>query len=213
VFESREDAGRRLGCWLRERALGAELILGLPRGGVIVAAEVARVLNRPFDVLVVRKIGHPVHREFALGALAEGEIVVLDEEVIQREALPRNELEPVIAEELERLRNYQALFPHSPGSTIASKTVLLVDDGLATGATMEAAVKSAVKQGAWAVIVSAPVASIHAVDRLKHVGSRVEVMVVDPDFDAVGRYYKVFPQTTDEEVLGLLKGRFIARNE
>ena len=182
----------------------ADLILGLPRGGVVVAAEVAHILNRPLDVLIVRKIGHPLHREFALGALAEGGVVVLDEEAIGGDVLVRNELEQVIAEEQDRLKSYQSRFPHSHLSTIASKAVLLVDDGLATGATTEAAARSAIKQGAREVIVSAPVGSSHAVKRLEQVADRVEVMWVDPEFDAVGRYYDNFPQKSDEEVLALL---------
>jgi putative phosphoribosyl transferase len=206
VFASREDAGRRLGHWLSERAVEADLVLGLPRGGVVVAAEVAHILNRPLDVLIVRKIGHPLHREFALGALAEGGVVVLDEEVIGGELLVRSELEQVIAEEQDRLKAYQSRFPHAFTSVIASKAVLLVDDGLATGATTEAAVKSAIKQRARQVIVSAPVGSSHAVKRLERVADRVEVMWVDPEFDAVGRYYDNFPQTTDDEVLALLNG-------
>ena len=204
MFASREDAGRRLGHWLSERAVEPNLILGLPRGGVIVAAEVAHILNRPLDVLIVRKIGHPLHREFALGALAEEGVVVLDEDVIGGELLGRGDLEQVIAEEQDRLKAYQSRFPHSVISPMASKAVLLVDDGLATGATTEAAVKSALKQGAREIIVTAPVGSSHAVKRLQRVADRVEVMWVDPEFDAVGRYYDNFPQTTDEEVLALL---------
>lgn len=168
------------------------------------ASQVAQILNRPLDVLIVRKIGHPLHREFALGALAEEGVVVLDEEVIGSELLLRSDLDQVIAEEQNRLKAYQARFPHAGLLPMASKAVMLVDDGLATGATTEAAVRSALKQGAREVIVTAPVASTHAVQRLQRVADRVEVMWVDPDFDAVGRYYDHFPQTTDEEVLALL---------
>ena len=202
VFASREDAGRRLGQWLRHRRVEAELVLGLPRGGVVVAAEVAHSLNVPLDVLIVRKIGHPLHREFALGALAEGGVVVLDEVAMTSDPLVRAELDHVIAEESERLKDYQSRFPHALG--ISSKVVLLVDDGLATGATTEAAVRSAWRLGARGVIVSAPVGSTHAIERLQRVADPVEVMWVDPEFDAVGRYYESFPQTTDEEVRDLL---------
>ena len=204
VFESREDAGRRLGRWLNERAVEADLILGLPRGGVVVAAEVADILNRPLDVLIVRKIGHPLQREFALGALAEGGVVVLDDEAIGGEWMVRNELERVIAEEQDRLKSYQLRFSRGGAAAIASKVVLLVDDGLATGATTEAAVRSAIKQGAREVFVTAPVGSSHAVKRLERVADRVEVMCVDPEFNAVVRYNDNFPQTTDDEVLALL---------
>lgn len=170
----------------------------------MVAAEVARMLNAPLDVLIVRKIGHPLHREFALGALAEGGVVVLDENVMASDPMVQAGLEPIIEEERERLKNYHSLFHHATNAGISSKAVLLVDDGLATGATTEAAVRSAWKQGARGVTVAAPVGSIQAIHRLERVADSVEVMCVDPAFDAVGRYYETFPQTTDEEVLDLL---------
>ena len=205
VFASREDAGLKLGRCLHEQGVRADLVLGLPRGGVVVAAGVARVLHLPLDVLLVRKIGHPQHREFAVGALAENGVTVLDEDAIGASAVIRAELETVIDEEKERLRGYHARF-HSKGApALAGKTVLLVDDGLATGATMEAAVLSVRKQNALRVVVAAPVASAHAVERLARVADEVRVLTVDPEFEAVGRYYQTFTQTTDEEVLELLR--------
>ena len=205
TFASREDAGRKLGWRLKERGVQADVVLGLPRGGVVVAAEVAHILQAPLDVLIVRKIGHPLQREFAVGALAEDSVVVLDDLVIGQNPAIRAELEGVIAEEKQRLQRYQAAF-HRPGlPCLAHKAVLLVDDGLATGATTEAAALSARKQNASRVTVAAPVASTNAVKRLQRVADDVIVLWVDPMFDAVGRYYDVFSQTTDEEVLGLLK--------
>ena len=204
VFETREDAGRQLGEWLRSRKVEVDVVVGLPRGGVVVAAEVARMLNRPLDVLIVRKIGHPLFREFALGALAEDGVVVLDNKIAIDQQGLSEKLTEVLHEEEERLKEYQARFPHRRHDGLAIKRVLLVDDGLATGATTEAAVRSAFKQGARSVIVTAPVASVHAVDRLRPIADRIEVMLLDPLFEAVGRYYNSFPQTTDEEVQGLL---------
>ena len=204
MFASREDAGRRLGRWLQDRGIETDLVLGLPRGGVVVAAEVAAIMDRPLDVLIVRKIGHPLYREFALGALAEGGVVVLDEKAIASDETVRDELAHVIQEEQERLRSYQSRFPHRDFCGLSAKSVLLVDDGLATGATTEAAVKSAIQQGARKVTVTAPVGSSHALERLARAADDVQILYVDPAFDAVGRYYDSFPQTTDEEVLGLL---------
>ena len=182
----------------------ADLVLGLPRGGVVVAASVAERLGLPLDVLIVRKIGHPAFREFALGALAEDDVIVLDEQAGRYgKAL---DIEAVIREEQENLRAYQALFAHPGKHQISAMHVLLVDDGIATGATTEAAVRSTLKQGASSVIVTAPVASAHAVERLRAVADDVQVMIVDAKFDAVGRYYDAFPQTTDEEVLQILSG-------
>src|SRR5438477_5620155 len=103
MFASREDSGRRLGYLLKDEGVQADLVLGLPRGGVVVAAEVAHILNRPLDTLIVRKIGHPLHREFAVGAIAENGVVVLDEAVIERHPLIRAQLTQVLEEEKERL--------------------------------------------------------------------------------------------------------------
>jgi len=205
MFASREDAGVKLGRCLQEQRVRADLVLGLPRGGVVVAAGVARALRLPLDTLIVRKIGHPWHREFAVGALAENGVVVLDEAVIGTNPVIRAELEEIIQEEKERLRSYQARFHPRGAPDLAGKAVLLVDDGLATGATTEAAVLSVRKQNAVGIVVAAPVASTNAVERLARVADEVRVLCVDPAFDAVGRYYDVFSQTTDEEVLEVLR--------
>jgi putative phosphoribosyl transferase len=205
MFASREDAGQRLGEYLKEQKVAAELVLGLPRGGVVVAAEVARALHLPLDVLIVRKIGHPFQREFAVGALAEHGVILLDETAVGRNPAVRAELDEVIEEEKERLRAYHAKFHPEGGPKLAGKVVLLVDDGLATGATTEAAVLSVRKQHARKIVVAAPVASTNAAERLARVADEVQVLWVDPDFEAVGRYFDVFSQTSDQEVLELLQ--------
>jgi putative phosphoribosyl transferase len=204
TFSSREHAGRQLGQALVSRGIQVDLVLGLPRGGVVVAAEVARYLGRPLDVLVVRKIGHPRHREFAVGALAEPGVVVSDKDVLAETHVGRAELQRVIREETERLHSYQAKFHPSGPPELAGKSVLIVDDGLATGATAEAAVAAARERHAARVTVAVPVASPNAVDRLSRAADEVIALLVDPDFMAVGQYYYSFPQTTDEQVLALL---------
>jgi predicted phosphoribosyltransferase len=204
AFSSRAGAGRELGQYLTGLGISPDLVLGLPRGGVVVAAEVARVLHRPLDALVVRKIGHPEHPEFAVGALAEGGVLLLDTPALRQNRVDRAELDGVIAEETKRLRDYELRFHPGGRLELAGRSVLIVDDGLATGATTEAAILSARKQLVGAVFVAAPVASLHAVQRLERVADRVLAMVVDPDFMAVGRYYEDFPQTADEEVVALL---------
>jgi predicted phosphoribosyltransferase len=206
MFASREDAGRKLGQYLKDQRVEADLVLGLPRGGVVVAAAVAQTLQLPLDVLTVRKIGHPIHREFAVGALAEGDVVVLDEAAAAISPMLQGQLAEIIEEEKERLAAYGARFHRQGSLALAGKAVLLVDDGLATGATTEAAVVSVKKQGARSVVVAAPVASRHAVERLQGLADQVKALMVDPDFEAVGRYYEVFSQTTDDEVLQVLKG-------
>src|SRR5216110_660505 len=169
TFASRTDAGQRLGHYLSEQNIRADVVLGLPRGGVVVAAEVARILLCPLDVLVVRKIGHPGHREFAVGALAEENTLVLDEEVINRTGVSPADLKEVLAEEKERLTEYQALFLRANRPLLKDKIVLIVDDGLATGATTEAAVRSAKNREAAQVLVAVPVASDNAAERLARV--------------------------------------------
>jgi len=204
-FASREDAGRKLGAFLREHGFRPDVVLGLPRGGVVVASEVARLLGVPLDVLVVRKIGHPLQREYAVGAMAEGGVVLLDERAIGNSSVVRAQLENVISEETSRLHQYEARFHRAHGLSLENKTVLLVDDGLATGSTTEAAVLGAQKQGAACVWVAAPVASVGGMERLQKVADHVIALFVDPHFDAVGRYYEEFSQTTDEEVIELLR--------
>jgi putative phosphoribosyl transferase len=204
IFSSREAAGEQLGEYLLERGLQADLVLGLPRGGVVVAAVVAHILKLPLDVLVVRKIGHPRFREYAVGALAEGGVVLLDRVAMEETRVSRLELEDVIAEEAERLKDYRAKFHPDVAPKLSGKNVLIVDDGLATGATTEAAVMSAREQGAARVLVAAPVSSTSAMDRLARVAREVIVLEVDPEFAAVGQYYSAFPQTSDDEVLALL---------
>lgn len=201
IFASRSVAGRRLADHLVERGVEADCVLGLPRGGLIVAHEVAARLGRPLDALVVRKIGHPRHREFAVGSLAEPDIVLLDEVNVP---VDPDELAEVIEEEKERLREYRARFHRHGPPDLKHQAVLLVDDGLATGATMAASVKAARQLGARRVVAAAPVASDHAVHRLRAVADAVEAVLIDPDFVAVGQYYESFPQTTDEEVRRLL---------
>src|SRR5256884_184692 len=204
TFASRTEAGQRLGRYLAELNVQANLVLGLPRGGVIVAAEVAATLRCPLDVLVVRKIGHPGHREFAVGALAEDGTLVLDEEVINRTGVTQVALREVLAEETARLTDYLARFLRPNRPVLEGKIALIVDDGLATGATTEAAVRSVRNQKASQIIVAVPVASDNAVERLGRIADRVLALLVDPEFDAVGRHYRRFPQTTDEEVRAIL---------
>ncbi|MGA2686318.1 MAG: phosphoribosyltransferase family protein [Verrucomicrobiota bacterium] len=210
-FASRQDAGRQLGQYLRRQGVEVDLVLGLPRGGVVVAAEVACRLQRPLDVLVVRKIGHPWHREFAVGALAEPDVVIFDEATLAEVPASRAGLDQVVAEEMARLREYRSHFHGSDLPVLRDKRVLLVDDGLATGATAEAAMRSARRQGAHRVTVAAPVGSPGAVERLRYVADEVVTLLADPGFEAVGQYYDEFSQTTDEEVIELLHAAALRR--
>jgi len=204
-FASRQDAGQKLGRHLLHECAEVDVVLGLPRGGVIVAAEVAHTLQRPLDVLIVRKIGHPLHREFAVGALAENDIVLLDEKTISSHETARAKLAEIIQEEKARLQEYRLKFHQGAAIDISGKSVVLVDDGLATGATMEAAVLSAKKQGARKVVVAVPVGSTSSIIKLERVADAVISLIDDPGFNAVGAYYEEFSQTEDGEVLDLLR--------
>ncbi|MSU21552.1 MAG: hypothetical protein EXS30_09175 [Pedosphaera sp.] len=206
-FASRQDAGRQLGIRLDAQNTRADLVVGLPRGGVIVADEVARALNCRLDILVVRKIGHPQFREFAVGALAEGGVIVLDEDALRKAYVRQGALEEVIAEETVRLNDYSEKFGSNKRTPLAGQRVILVDDGLATGATAEAAVRSAQRQGASAIVVAIPIASENGYLRLANISNQVIALSVDPAFEAVGQYYQSFPQATDEEVLAVLSSR------
>ena len=205
TFASREDAGQKLGRHLLNQGLEVDVVVGLPRGGVVVAAEIAHLLQRPLEILVVRKIGHPQHREFAVGALAENDVVLLNEKVIGSSETTRAGVSEIIREEQERLSQYRSKFHQPQKYDFCDKSVLIVDDGLATGATMEAAVLSARRQGARKVMVAAPVGSRSAILKLEHFADAVFAVVSDPGFQAVGAYYETFSQTNDEEVLDLLK--------
>lgn len=204
-FASRQDAGRQLGRFLRQRRIAADLVLGLPRGGVIVAAEVAHELQAPLDVMVVRKIGHPRQREFAVGAMAEPDFVFLHEDLLRGFPTAQPALDAVVTEEKSRLRDYIRRFHFSGSPRLEDRHVLLVDDGLATGATMEAAVLATRLRKARKITVAAPVASIDAAERLRRVCNAVEILLVDGAFEAVGQYYEQFDQTTDAEVITLLR--------
>jgi putative phosphoribosyl transferase len=204
IYPSRAAAGHELGRVILKRGICPTITLGLPRGGVVVAAPVAHELKCPLDCLVVRKLGHPKQPEFAVGALAEGGVIVLDHFALKRNHVNPRDLDWVIAAESRSLRDYEAKFHPRGRVNLSGATVLIVDDGLATGLTTKAAIQSVRQQEAREVIVAAPVGSTHAVQRLSGLVDDLIVLTVDPEFTAVGQYYADFPQTEDAEVVALL---------
>jgi len=205
-FLDRRDAGRRLADALRGFARRADvLVLGLPRGGVPVASEVAAALDAPLDVLVVRKLGVPGHEELALGAVASGGVTVFNRDVIEGFRIPQVAIDRVTRTELTELaRREQAYRGDAPPLDVAGRTVILVDDGLATGATMAAAVGAVRAMHPARIVVATPVASQEAVRMLKKSADEC-VCVMEPDlFRGVGLWYEDFAQTSDEEVRTLL---------
>ena len=209
VFRDRTEAGRLLAEAVAER-LGpqpvAPLVLALPRGGVPVGFEVARRLRAPLDVYVVRKLGVPGQPELAMGALASGDVLVMNEEVVRRLGVPRAAIEAVAAAEGRELaRREQAYRGGSPPPEIQGRTVVLVDDGLATGATMRAAVESVRGRHPARLVVAVPTAPPPTVDELHRQADDVVVLTTPDPFYAVGCSYEDFSPTTDDEVRDLLR--------
>lgn len=206
-FDDRLAAGRALGEALRGRWGGEPaVVLGLPRGGVPVAAGVAAALSAPLDVLVVRKLGVPGQRELAMGAVASGGVQVLNPSVIRELAIPGSAVERVTtAEQAEVVRRERAFRGDRPRPVLREQNVVLVDDGLATGATMRAAVEAVRGARPARVVVAVPVASAEAHDLVAAVADEVVCLVVPADFGAVGLHYRDFRQTSDEEVRQLLE--------
>jgi putative phosphoribosyl transferase len=206
-FPDRAEAGRLLGGHLAGHNLPKEsIILALPRGGVPVAFEVARALELPLDVIVVRKLGVPWQPELAMGAVASGGVRVLDEQLIRRERISPEDVERVAArEEQEAERREQLYRAGRPALELRSRTVILVDDGLATGSTMLAAVKCVKSLQPSAVIVAVPVASRQAREHLRHIADECVCLAIPDAFGAVGEWYQDFRQTSDAEVRELLR--------
>jgi putative phosphoribosyl transferase len=204
LFRDRAEAGRRLAERLLPYRTQAPLIVGLPRGGVVVAAEVARGLGASLDVLVVRKVGHPRQPEFGVGAVAPG-VVLLDDDAAARFDVARPELDVVVARERaemeRRLRLYRG---DAPPLDVRGRTVLLIDDGLATGVTARAAARALRAAGARRIVLAVPVGPASAEEDLKPDLDEVVVLEAPRRFGAVGVWYQSFEQTTDQEVLGLL---------
>jgi putative phosphoribosyl transferase len=205
VFQDRRDAGRQLALNLLAYAGDPRvLVLGLPRGGVPVAYEIARALHVPLDVFVVRKLGVPGHRELAMGAIASGGLRVLNPDVIDGLRISPAEVESVAARELLELgRQQRAYRDKAPFPELAGRTVIVVDDGLATGSTMRAAVRALRQSAPRRIIIAAPVAAIETARSLSEEADLV-CLSTPAEFQAVSTWYKNFSQTTDEEVRHLL---------
>ena len=208
-FRNRIEAGRRLAEELRAyRDRPDVLVLALPRGGVPVGFEVATALNAPLDVFLVRKLGVPGHRELAMGAIATGGVRVLNQEVVQLLAIPPDHIDVVAVQEQRELeRREQQYRGDRPPPDVRGRTVILVDDGLATGATMRAAVAAVRQQQPARVVVAVPVAAASTCDEFRaevDVDEIVCARTPEP-FYAVGLWYDDFSETTDDEVRELLE--------
>lgn len=205
-FRNRREAGMKLAEELRTyRGAPGGLVLALPRGGMILAEEVSRALDLPLDVCLVRKLGVPWRPELAMGALAPGEVVVLHDELLRDLRIPQLEVEREIALERIELDRRERLYRRGRGPLrVKGRTVILVDDGVATGATMEAAIATMRKMSAGRIVVGVGVAPASTVKRLAREADLV-ISVLEPwEMGAVGEWYEEFPQVEDSEVLALL---------
>lgn len=205
-FHDRRDAGRQLAAKLSHYAGRSDVIvLGLPRGGIPVAFEVAAHLNAPLDVFLVRKLGVPGHAELAMGAIAAGGIEVVNRDLIRSLGVPEALVEQVAARERLELERRDTLYRGGRSAPdLHDRTVIIVDDGLATGSTMEAAVMALRMQRPAAIVVAAPVGARETCDRLRRLADHLVCVSMPEPFDAVGLWYEEFAQTTDDEVKQLL---------
>ena len=205
-FRDRRDAGRQLGVRLSQLQAEHPIVLGLARGGVPVAFEVARALDSPLDVLVVRKLGVPFHTELALGAIGEDDTEVLNAELIERLGISTGQVAAVIKRERAELARRVDLYQRDRTPLeLAGRTAIIVDDGLATGATAHVAVNVARARGAKNVIVAVAVSPPETIAELERLDVEVISLLVPSEFQAVGEWYDDFTQTSDDDVTSLLR--------
>lgn len=206
-FHDRRHAGRQLAERLAAYADRRDVVvLALPRGGVPVAYEVSRALQAPLDVFVVRKLGVPGHEEYAMGAIASGGARVLDASIVRSLGLSDAAVNAVEADERHELERREAIYRGGQeGPRLLGRTVLVVDDGLATGATMRVAVKALRLQSPGRLVVAVPVGATQAVQRLRQDADEVVCVSTPQAFSSVGQWYDDFSQTSDDEVMELLQ--------
>jgi predicted phosphoribosyltransferase len=214
-FKNRRDAGRKLAAKLQKYAGRSDtIVLGLPRGGVPVAYEVALALDAPLDIFLVRKLGLPGHDELAMGAVASGGVRVLNEELIQSLEIPSTLIDAVAKREQQELERRERAY--RDGRTpldLEGKTVILVDDGLATGASMVAAVVGVRAQNPARIVVAVPTASAETCELFERIVEEIVCAITPEPFWSVGMWYQDFSQTSDDEVRALLAAAEELRKE
>lgn len=208
LFLNRREAGRLLALELAPWGNRSDVIvLALPRGGVPVGYEVARSLNLPLDVFLVRKLGLPGHEELAMGAVASGGLVIRNQELLDTFNVEGSVFEDVVRGEIRELERRENLYRGDrPFPDLTGKVVVLVDDGLATGSSVRAAVAALQEKGPRSIIVAVPIAPVETCDALREIADEVICARTPEPFHSVGLWYRDFEQTTDEEVRDLLQG-------
>jgi len=207
IFKNREDAGRQLAMQMEEYArLKDVIVLGIPRGGVPVAFEIAQSLHVPLDIFLSHKLGVPRQEELAFGAIAAGDVRYLDEQVVRAEGISPKEIERVTEQVKQMLNRRAVLFRGDrPLLQVATYTVVLVDDGIATGASMVAAINALRIMKPAAIVVAVPVSPASTCAWLRTVVDRLVCLYAPHEFYAVGQFYENFSQVEDEEVIDLLR--------
>ncbi len=206
-YRNRQHAGHELADALSKYKDNINTIaLGLPRGGVPVAAEVAQALNLPLDIVVVRKLGTPWHEEMAMGAIASGGVRILNEDLIQALNISQSEIKAVIEQEQQELQRRESAYRDDrPMPDLNDKTVILIDDGTATGSTMKAAIRGVKQHNPAQVVVALPVGSEEACKEIGQTVDELTCLMIPKNFGGVGAWYDRFNQTRDEEVRHLLQ--------
>ncbi len=204
-FKDRREAGLALANRIELRGLDNPVVLALPRGGLPVGAEVARALGAPLDVLVVRKLGFPVQPELAMGAVASGGILVMNPEVMESAGLSEEAIRPVLEEEPRELARRERVYRGSRAPVdVGGRIAIVVDDGVATGSSMLAAIRSLRPRGAARIIAAVPVAPAETIERLEAEADAVVCLAAPEPFYAISVWYESFPQLTDDEVRTIL---------
>jgi putative phosphoribosyl transferase len=207
LFSNRKEAGRLLADALVERNLADVVVLALPRGGVPIAMEVARALSAPLDLVLVRKLGAPSQPELALGAVVDGADphVVLNDDIVRELGVQPAAIDQIVARELAVIeRRRTRWLAGRPSVPLSGRTAVIVDDGIATGATVKAAIDAVRRQGASHIVVATPVAPADTVFELARLADDVVVLSTPEPFGAIGRFYIDFTQVTDDEVAAML---------
>lgn len=206
-FFDRSEAGKVLAKQLKPFANKSNVIvLALPRGGVPVAYEIAKALSLPLDVFIVRKLGVPGHEELAMGAIATGNVTVFNNEILESLNISKTSIDKVIQSEQQELQRRNLTYrDNKPFPPLESKTIILVDDGIATGATMRAAIKALYQQNPKKIVIAVPVAALSTCQEIAELVDQVVCPIQTDDFYAVGMWYENFSQTSDAEVSTLLK--------
>ncbi|MER8433308.1 phosphoribosyltransferase [Mesorhizobium caraganae] len=209
MFRDREEAGVKLGLELSRLQLHQPIVLALPRGGVPVAVEVARALNAPLDLLIVRKVGAPGNPELAVAAIVDGDPgdVVLNREIVETYALDESELRVLIANERPELERRRAAYRgKTTPISIAGKTAIIVDDGAATGTTMKIAIRALERRSPREIVVAIPVSPQETVAALEQEADRVVCLSQPARFQTLGHHYLRFPQLSDSDVVSAMDG-------